>query len=353
MSKIDQEIVQQACDTLIYRYLVENGHLKTAELLKEERKNFYNLESKKNEKISEILSLMITEYVELNTASNNLVYDYLKNHENPKIKKLAQKLKSLVPPIQIRGENPSIEEILNHANGSRKILVPVRKKSSNQVKRQKSSLKKVSSIAPKSKANSTKSIVSYSFGSGDKVVPIKDMFLNRINDIEVLKNDKPEVYRVLKYILSSDVKVMKAQADTIDIKLKVNLDQVKIDRSKSEMIDKKIKFGPFSHVSSGEDSEECRIIKAWFDLIEGAQIIDKKQVIHDFDNLLTEQWPCNIVGCYFSKYLEVPRCALKVFELLTRSVLYTSGNFQEEEDEIIIQHIVSQKKNLRTHIKQI
>ena len=43
-----------------------------------------------------------------------------------------------------------------------------------------------------------------------------------------------------------------------------------------------------------------------------------------------------------SKYLEVPRLALKVFELLTRSVLYTSGNFQEEEDEIITQHILSQ-----------
>ena len=88
MSKIDQE-VQQACDILVYNYLVENGHLKTAELLKEERKNFYTLESKKNEKISEILPLLITEYVELDTVSNNLIYDYLKNHENPKIQKLA------------------------------------------------------------------------------------------------------------------------------------------------------------------------------------------------------------------------------------------------------------------------
>ena len=71
-------------------------------------------------------------------------------------------------------------------------------------------------------------------------------------------------------------------------------------------------------------------------------MIDKKQVIQDFDNLLTEQWPCNIIGCYLSKYLKVPRVAIKVFELLTRSVLYISGKFQEEEDEIIIQHIESQ-----------
>ena len=96
----------------------------------------------------------------------------------------------MVHLFQIRGENPSIEEILNHANGSRKILVPVRKKSSSQTKRQKSSIKNVSGIAPKSKANSTKNVVSYSFGSGEKVVPIKDVFMNRINDIEVFKQDK-------------------------------------------------------------------------------------------------------------------------------------------------------------------
>ena len=79
MSKIDQEI-QQTCDSLIYEYLVEKGHLKTAELLKEKRKNFYTLKAKKNENISEIISLMITEYVqlELDVVSNNLVCDYLK-----------------------------------------------------------------------------------------------------------------------------------------------------------------------------------------------------------------------------------------------------------------------------------
>ena len=121
MSKKDQE-VQEVCDILVYNYLVENGHLKTAELLKKERKNFYTLESKKNEKISEILPLLITEYVELDTVSNNLIYDYLKNHENPKIQKLARKLKSLVPGIHMsRGENPSIGEILSHANVSRQI----------------------------------------------------------------------------------------------------------------------------------------------------------------------------------------------------------------------------------------
>ena len=351
MSKIAQNI--QVCDTLVYRYLVENRHYKTAKLLKKEREKDYTLEVKKGEEISKIFSYLITKYgqsqLELDSVSNCLVYDFLKNHQNQKIQQLAEKLKALVPPIQTKSENPSIGDVLNHAKFSRKIIVPVRKKLSNQLpnqaKREKSSIKKVSGTALKSKEPIKDVVYSYSFGSGEKIVPIKNIFMNRINDIEVFKQDKPEVYRVLKYILGSGIKVMKAQADTIGIELKISLDKVEIEnRSKSKMIEKEIKLGPFSHANSGKDSEECRIKKAWFDLIEEAEIIDKKQVLQDFDNLLTKQWPCNIIGCYMSKYLEFPRPALKVFEMLTRSVLYTSGNFQEEEDEIIIQHILSQNE---------
>ena len=331
MSKIDEEVVQQTCDSLVYKYLVEKGHFKTAELLKEERKDLYNLNSKKDEKVSEAFSCMIEEYWKLNTLSNNLVCSYLKEHDNPKIQTIALKLKSLVPPIKIRGENPSIGDILNHAILSRRILVPVKKKLSNQQVQ-----------LPK---EPTKTVVDYSFGSGKKVVSIKDVFMNRIHDIEAFKKDKPEVYRVLKCILDSDIKVMKAQADTVEIELIVKLDTVQLsNRSKSLMIEKKIKLGAFSHVRCGENSEECRIIKAWSDLIEVAQIIDMKRILQEFDNLLTKQWPCNIVGCYLSKYLEVPRSALKVFELLTRSVLYKSGKFQKEEGEIIIQHIEKQSE---------
>ena len=46
----------------------------------------------------------------------------------------------------------------------------------------------------------------------------------------------------------------------------------------------------------------------------------KKQLIQDFDDLLTEQWPCSIVGMFVSKYLTEPRHALKVYDLLSRSV---------------------------------
>ena len=69
MSKFDQRVVQLACDSLIYKYLVENGHLKTAELLKKKRKRKYNLNVKKDERISEKFSFMITKYVQLKSSS--------------------------------------------------------------------------------------------------------------------------------------------------------------------------------------------------------------------------------------------------------------------------------------------
>ena len=159
MSKIDQEL-QKICDTLVYRYLVENRHFKTAELLKEERKELYTLKkSKKGEKISIRFSFMIAKYeqLELDSVSNNLVCDYLKLQENPQIQALAQELKSLVPSIQIKGENPSIGDIFNHDIASRKILVPVKKELPNQLpdqaKSQNSSMKNVSGIAEKSKSD--------------------------------------------------------------------------------------------------------------------------------------------------------------------------------------------------------
>ena len=35
------DIVQQTCDSLVYKYLFKKGHFKKAELLKEERKYSY------------------------------------------------------------------------------------------------------------------------------------------------------------------------------------------------------------------------------------------------------------------------------------------------------------------------
>ena len=63
----------------------------------------------------------------IDILSNTLVYEYLIRHKNTKIQKVALKLKALVP-IQVQGEKLSVEEVINHAIISRKILVPVRKK---------------------------------------------------------------------------------------------------------------------------------------------------------------------------------------------------------------------------------
>ena len=184
MSKTDQEL-QKICDTLVYRYLVENRHFKTAELLKEEREALYTLKkSKKDEKISKRFSFMIAKYeqLELDTVSNNLVCNYLKLHENPQIQKLALELKSLGPSIQIKGENPSIGDILNHAIASRKILVPVKKGLPNQLpdqaKSQNSSMKNVSGIAKKSKSD-------YPIGKEDTIDNQKEDNANKRDIVKV------------------------------------------------------------------------------------------------------------------------------------------------------------------------
>ena len=169
-------------------------------------------------------------------------------------------------------------------------------------------------------------IDNYSVDIVAKMVPIKEVFKSmKKSEVKILKQGKTEVFKVLKYILKSDVMVMKAQADSVSMKLKVEGDVVKIDHeNSSQLFEMKVKLGVFSSAAFGpffgENSEESRIVKAWYDLIKEAQITDQKQLILDFDNLLTEQWPCSIIGMYVSKYLKEPRHALKVYELLSGSV---------------------------------
>ena len=71
--KINME-VQKFCDYLVYQYLIENEHFKTAQLLKDKRRKLYTLECKTDLNIS----LMISKYYVrlIKTISNTLVYDY-------------------------------------------------------------------------------------------------------------------------------------------------------------------------------------------------------------------------------------------------------------------------------------
>ena len=80
-------------------------------------------------------------------------------------------------------------------------------------------------------------IVNYSADFGAKVVPIKDVFKNlKKSEVKIFKNGKTEVFKVLKYILNSDIKVMKAQADTVKITFSVSNDHASMKATVKEQL---------------------------------------------------------------------------------------------------------------------
>ena len=192
------------------------------------------------------------------------------------------------------------------------------------------------SVKAKEILSPSENMANYSANFGAKVVPIKEVFKSlKKSEIKILKHGKTEVFKALKYILKSDIKVMKAQADSVSMELNVEGNVVKINNENySKFSEMNIKLGVFSSTALGENSEESRIIKAWHDLIEKAQIMNGKQLIQDFNSLLTEQWPCSMVGMYVSKYLKEPRHALKVFELLSGCVKRVSEKQISENENL-------------------
>ena len=69
--------ITELCDSLVYNYLIENGHNKSAEILLEERKNCASeIASKENLKIQKIISKTF-ECLKLHKVSNTIVYRYL------------------------------------------------------------------------------------------------------------------------------------------------------------------------------------------------------------------------------------------------------------------------------------
>ena len=96
-------------------------------------------------------------------------------------------------------------------------------------------------------------IVNYSADFGSKVVPIKEVFKNlKKSEIKIFKNGKTEVFKVLKYILKSDVKVMKAQADSVSMKLNLEGDAVNISHENfSKLFEMEVRLGVFSSAAFG------------------------------------------------------------------------------------------------------
>ena len=139
--------------------------------------------------------------------ANTVVYEYLENRQKPGVRQLALELQKEVP-VLLDEKVPSLQE-----------LYPAVARRKNFTSSQKEGVK------PESKAIEWTKVLTtnYSYGSAEKVVPIITdvVFKNRLKEIQVFRQDKPEVYKVLKYILNSDTKVMKAQADTIETRFHV------------------------------------------------------------------------------------------------------------------------------------
>ena len=124
MSQIDKTF----SDILVYQSLVEQGLLTTAKLLLKERKkqgsdlkrrllknpgdvaekNIVPFQS--NGKIPTLNEVITHSNPDANeTISNSLVYASLKNHKISGVRKLAKKLKRLVP-IQANGKTPNLNQ---------------------------------------------------------------------------------------------------------------------------------------------------------------------------------------------------------------------------------------------------
>ena len=116
MSEIDEE----CSASLVYQYLIENEHLKTAKLLLKERKKcaFYPMVERLKEVMtaSELIYCMIADNTgnfEETKLSNTVVYNFLKNHKKSGVQELAMKMKSLVA-IDLEGETPNFEDVFYH-----------------------------------------------------------------------------------------------------------------------------------------------------------------------------------------------------------------------------------------------
>ena len=105
-------------------------------------------------------------------------------------------------------------------------------------------------------------------------VPIKDVFRDRLQDIQAFRGDGTEVYKVLLYILYCDLKVMKSQAGTVDVKFKMFRDRFILTTDTSVGYEcrgtelekeafRNLRMGKFTlEKVLGSQSEEAQILKA-------------------------------------------------------------------------------------------
>ena len=140
-------------------------------------------------------------------------------------------------------------------------------------------------------------ISSHELQPTEKMVPIKDIMKEKKNDIEKLKNDGTEIYKVLNYIMKSGLEINKQVIEATKVKNRITLSTNEI-RVNPEIYEnfKCIKQGRFSRFGVSVESEEALILKALDELMSKTSISDYKILLTDFSQVLKPRWHCEFLG---------------------------------------------------------
>jgi hypothetical protein len=169
---------------------------------------------------------------------------------------------------------------------------------------------------------------------------IQEAYGDKCDAIEALDNGQSEVAKVLRYILDKDIPIKKIYVATVGVKFIIfNGSRLQLSDSARKKYPQ-IKSGHFSVASSGKLSDECLIFRAWDDLVQQVPILNPKQCMSDFNQLQDSSlWSWGLVGCYLKKYLTIDRYAVSVFYFAKNQILFRTGTFDEQEDELIWERI--------------
>ena len=105
----NNEKIDQITANLVYHYLVDKGYLETAKKLKKKRKFAVTPINFDNFTLKDIFSCLMKEFMrrrkKLKKFANSIVFDYLKNHKMPGVRKMAIELKKEGPIFLNRTKN--------------------------------------------------------------------------------------------------------------------------------------------------------------------------------------------------------------------------------------------------------
>ena len=178
----------------------------------------------------------------------------------------------------------------------------------------------------------------------DSRVTLKERFLCRIDETCRVCQGNTDMNKALIFVISSEQKIFEATADAVKVNLPILEDQIRYPKSHVSIVSR-LNRRKFSLSTSGPESDELKIIKAWKELLTASKILNENQLLLDLYQLANskDQWISSIVGCYLSKYLSTPRHPMKVFVSLHHSLLYRTGVVDKSEDEVLWDYINENK----------